>query len=576
MRMVFQRLLPGVLIICIAATCIRAEEYGFRDYDNDPNLARAMEYDSELGRGKAMEYYAEYLKRGDVPSFQRARVYVHMALRYTTLSEPKTPRLEPDPQKAKVYLEKALEAEPERIGHTTIRARTLLASLPVYSPEEQIKKDMEVYGWLLSLSPDKIEKLALPEMPGETGLSDLKRKSLTNYVESVRKATALNIVAEARSMPEAGVWLGRIIEAFPDAEISGMARKELGRSGDIRGKESNGMSTIEPGLWEAGPGIKVKGVWKAHNQDWFHISQSCNLTIDALDEDKIREDGLDGGNHVLPGRCLWYGDNLSRYSGLAVTWQPQRWTEGNRIYALVDDDSELPGGSATDDKAVRTPLVILRAWEAMVTMTGQSLAAVTSEAKVVTETEWAPSVQSASVECSITKGPATIRAAKSGKHETLVIDDDKRGLGRFQANGTWQLSYIPRNAQTWSAIGRCRVSVSVSAELTPPDSGLGLAFASNILDSCEDIRSTRDNSGSGGSKDRSAKCSYSDAEWFAGAFGSERNAVARVYESTKARDGTKGNSSASTTVTGSCTFGCSDVSAENLYLSDEPVLIRGE
>jgi tetratricopeptide (TPR) repeat protein len=232
MKSIFFKLLIPVFVYAVVS-CTWATSYNFKNYDNDPILEKAWEYDREhapdktkADRDKAVEYYLKYLERDDLPTFQQAKVYVQMAVQYTTLSSPKE-GIMPDPQKAKAYLEKALELEPERIGGTTIRARTLLSSLPVWTDKEKFEKRMEVYGWLLSLNEKKIEKMALPVSPGETELSDLRRLANLNLIKSVKKTTAINTVDIARSMPDREIWLMKIIEAFPDAEIAEMAKQEL-------------------------------------------------------------------------------------------------------------------------------------------------------------------------------------------------------------------------------------------------------------------------------------------------------------------------------------------------------------
>ena len=62
-----------------------------RNYDNDPDLARGMQYDlAESGvgydkadRAKAEKYYLEYLKNVQ-ESFQKARVYARLGALYAT------------------------------------------------------------------------------------------------------------------------------------------------------------------------------------------------------------------------------------------------------------------------------------------------------------------------------------------------------------------------------------------------------------------------------------------------------------------------------------------------------------
>jgi len=248
MKMQSVRLLVAVLV-CAVVLCVRAAGMEFQNYDNDPTLAKAWQYDSEhatdkskVDRDKAVEYYLKYLEREDLPSFQRAKVYVQLAVQYTTLSD-REKGIMPDVEKARGYLEKALELEPERVGLTTVRARSFLASV-LQTREEKITKRMENYEWLLSLDQAKVEELALPIAPGDAGRLEKRFPEILNYAQGVGKTTAVNIIASVRMMPDKEVWLGRIIERFPNAEIAEMARKELLSLGD-KASEANTQPAAE-------------------------------------------------------------------------------------------------------------------------------------------------------------------------------------------------------------------------------------------------------------------------------------------------------------------------------------------
>jgi tetratricopeptide (TPR) repeat protein len=209
-----------------------------QNYNNDPNLAKAIEYDLEQNgadyekadRAKAEHYYLAYLK--DVnESFQRARVYASVGALYAVAVNHRIGE-KPDYDKARMYFQKVLELEPQRIASPTIRARTMLASMKQSRPA-RIKARMDVYEWVRSINEEKIRELWLPLTPDDDGPTDLLMLSTGNLLSAIRSPLKTNIMAGIKSLPpqEAEQYLLEIIERFPGSELDTLAREKLTEKG---------------------------------------------------------------------------------------------------------------------------------------------------------------------------------------------------------------------------------------------------------------------------------------------------------------------------------------------------------
>ncbi|MHC4333741.1 MAG: hypothetical protein ACYSUV_08315 [Planctomycetota bacterium] len=167
-------------LICIVAFIVSASlspsgpAYALVNYDRNPDLVKAMEYDRRTNQGdkekadraKAEYYYLRYLEDAN-QSFQRARVYSLLAGMYS-VSFNREKGEKRDLKKAREYYRKVLEEEPERIGHCTIVARNMLASLETMGEpfSERVKARMAMYEWLSQIDEKKLKEKFLPETPG--------------------------------------------------------------------------------------------------------------------------------------------------------------------------------------------------------------------------------------------------------------------------------------------------------------------------------------------------------------------------------------------------------------------------
>jgi hypothetical protein len=151
------------MVLCLSS----GTGYGLVNYDGNPDLALAMKYDpvygdaNDIDRGKAEEYYLRCLQTCREP-FQRARVYETLGAMFAV---PYKPSVERDLAKGCAYFQKVLEAEPNRIGSSTLRARSILCEI---SPDcfERLKARIAFYKWLSALDSEKVRNNWLPLRPG--------------------------------------------------------------------------------------------------------------------------------------------------------------------------------------------------------------------------------------------------------------------------------------------------------------------------------------------------------------------------------------------------------------------------
>ena len=158
------------VLIGVFVTCPKTA-FAIVNYYNDPDLAKAMEFDMELNggdrekadRGQAEHYYLRYLENAK-ESFQQARVYCQLGALYATAYNPQKGEKDDD-RKALDYYRKALAIEPNRIDVCMIRARSMVADLGYPFGFEKLKARMELYQWLGGLNEQKLKERWLPLSP---------------------------------------------------------------------------------------------------------------------------------------------------------------------------------------------------------------------------------------------------------------------------------------------------------------------------------------------------------------------------------------------------------------------------
>ena len=223
----------AAIVVALSWFCYCAfGSLSLRNYENNPDLAKAIEYDLEQNgadygkadRARAEKYYLAYLE--DVnESFQKARVYACLGALYATAVNPKRQE-KPDYEKARMYFQKVLDLEPTRIDRTTIRARVMLASLDKYG-SDRVRADMGVYEWLRSIDEEKMRKLWLPLTPDDEGPSELIIRSTKNLQVSLYNTLESNIMAVIKHLPEAEAQqrLLEIEQRFSGTEMEKLATK---------------------------------------------------------------------------------------------------------------------------------------------------------------------------------------------------------------------------------------------------------------------------------------------------------------------------------------------------------------
>ena len=228
----------SILVVSLWFCCCAYGGLSLRNYSDDANMAKAMEYDlgvypcdyNTADRAKAERYYLEYLK--DVnESFQKARVYAHIGASYAVGFDIRKGE-KADYNKARYYFRKVLELEPERIDFVTIQGRTMLASMHE-STAERVKARMDVYEWLRTIDAQKIRRLWLPLSPTDEAPSDLVMCATTDLVEHLHSTLETNILTGIMALPEeeAKEYLAEISRRFGGSELDKLARKKVQEEG---------------------------------------------------------------------------------------------------------------------------------------------------------------------------------------------------------------------------------------------------------------------------------------------------------------------------------------------------------
>lgn len=144
-------------------------------------------------------------------------------------------------------------------------------------------------------------------------------------------------------------------------------------AGQYRARARNGScdtwqestNTVTVDGWHANPPISGAAIKREHAQDWFHISQSCNLRAKGYDADT--KCGTEYDDYIKLENTTWSGSAyLVSSSGEQVKWDPTASTPpgGHTIQATIKDDPTNPDGSNTDDGS-ETPSVVLGAYQAV-------------------------------------------------------------------------------------------------------------------------------------------------------------------------------------------------------------------
>jgi hypothetical protein len=208
-----------------------------RNFRDDPDLAKAREYDRELTSDRtqasqdlAEKHYLAYLER-ETESFQRARVYAQLGAIFTNAVDIEAGEKR-DIDKGRAYFRKVLEEEPYRIGRCTLQARlNLVGAEP--NRINKVQAQMACYKLLMSLDESTVRSRWLPVTPEEQdqGPSGREVEWMLNKIQGHKATAAYNLVslAASRSTPNRNQGLREIIEEFPGTEAADLAQKALAR-----------------------------------------------------------------------------------------------------------------------------------------------------------------------------------------------------------------------------------------------------------------------------------------------------------------------------------------------------------
>jgi hypothetical protein len=225
----------AVLILTCCGTQILATD--IFNYENDPDLAAAIGYDSETNGGNrhiasqqlAEKHYLAYLQRARDPD-QRARVYVQLGVLFST-NWHKEAGEKPDYQKARVYFQEAIRCAPNRVGIPMIRARLGMAT-PLQSREERLDLRIETYHWMNSIDPRQAHGQWLRSRP-DRGPSDTEVSATIGVLRNVQLAEQDNILDEAQKSVDPLRSLQMVAVAFPGTDLAN--RANLLRQGLLHG-----------------------------------------------------------------------------------------------------------------------------------------------------------------------------------------------------------------------------------------------------------------------------------------------------------------------------------------------------
>lgn len=254
-----------VFCVLIQATAPALSGRLIVNYDNNPNLRKAMEYDltmdnniflrpdgsTDMGmyrsyvagasRELAEKHYLAYLEEVKEP-WQRARVYAKLADLY---SGNVRHEVAPDPtaedrEKALEYCRKALAEAPDAVGFATLHIRGKATMLP--NPEEGFRALEDYYQWLLSLDEQKITDHWLPRRPGDSRPGKAAVDGLLRFVDPYGDVVAYNMVDMAVRLGRAKMarptptkrpqeydpsYLLDILERFPGTRAHEYAKQEI-------------------------------------------------------------------------------------------------------------------------------------------------------------------------------------------------------------------------------------------------------------------------------------------------------------------------------------------------------------
>jgi len=235
----------GILFIFMLLIIMNTLSFGgVINYDNDPNLAKALEYCLEANPGNyekgnrelAEKYFLAYLEVAE-DSFQKARIYDYLGAMYAVAINPKLNE-KPDYEKATYYYRKVLELEPVRIAKPTIRARTMLASMKGLPVKTVIESRLNNYEWVNGIDSETIEDNWLPERPDELKPSKNQMIKTTGLCDDIKSDIETNVMSSIHALfmhsdPAAEEFLLEITHRFEGTRLCELAIEKMKEKGIV-------------------------------------------------------------------------------------------------------------------------------------------------------------------------------------------------------------------------------------------------------------------------------------------------------------------------------------------------------
>jgi len=220
------------LIVLLAAVTRTQAVDRLVNYQNDPDLALAMQHDYELNGGDrlvgnqktAEKHYLAFLAKAE-DSAQRTRVYVQLGVLFST-SYDRRKGEKPDWVKARRYFRSALKEEPERYSRAMIRAR-LGQCTPDVPAEGRLRTRIETYKWLQKVASGDLEKVLIPATPAAQPVRPGELRGMQSLLRNVMLAEDTNIIAEAAHTKNPWHGLKQVVDLLPGTPAAERAQHLL-------------------------------------------------------------------------------------------------------------------------------------------------------------------------------------------------------------------------------------------------------------------------------------------------------------------------------------------------------------
>lgn len=198
---------------------------------DDPDLAEAMQYDSEqngydqqiASQSKAEAAYLRFLSKSN-DQYLRVWAYSQLGVLFSTNLNPEKGEKR-DYKKAGEYFAKAIEEAGDRIGRPVYRAR-LNRITPDIPPAERIKMRIEAFEWLSEFDRATAQdRWLVPQ--GYAPPTDSDVSNFLDRVERFTDALAWNMTGEAFLTDDPVHYLNLIKRRLPDTRAEEMADRRL-------------------------------------------------------------------------------------------------------------------------------------------------------------------------------------------------------------------------------------------------------------------------------------------------------------------------------------------------------------